>query len=244
MAVAGAFWVGVLAARHIRDWGDGRRALEERDVLALAPAAGVPPDDDRTRRVRDLVARRLQARLDGGHAPVEARTARMPREGDHESDAALDLGLDRLRVRDVVSLDGVGAEADGDYLVEGLVHLREAGEGTTVVTLSDAPRVRWLIGRSGDDRWWWVEPLAAHGLVGEPPRQLLLGGRRYTLERRGQASAAGVGRHGRPEGSRVATYQYRAGADDVAWVERWGDRVLVGSGTAISAHAVAFLPGS
>ena len=27
MTIAGAFWVGILAARRLRDWGDGRRQL-------------------------------------------------------------------------------------------------------------------------------------------------------------------------------------------------------------------------
>ena len=66
----------------------------------------------------------------------------------------------------------------------------------------------------------------------------------YTLERRGQASAACVGRHDRPAQSRAATYLYRATGRDVLWVERWGSEVLVGEGQAIEASAVSFLPGS
>lgn len=27
MTIAGAFWVGVLAARRLRDWGEGRREI-------------------------------------------------------------------------------------------------------------------------------------------------------------------------------------------------------------------------
>src|SRR5690606_6211840 len=39
MTIAGAFWVGVLAARRLRDWGDNSRALERGDApLALAAA--------------------------------------------------------------------------------------------------------------------------------------------------------------------------------------------------------------
>ena len=33
MTIAGAFWVGVLAARRLRDWGEGRRALEDGGCL-------------------------------------------------------------------------------------------------------------------------------------------------------------------------------------------------------------------
>ena len=50
MTIAGAFWVGVLAARRLRDWGEGRRALEEgggTTPLAIAAVSGAPPDDAR-----------------------------------------------------------------------------------------------------------------------------------------------------------------------------------------------------
>lgn len=62
MTIAGAFWVGVLAARRLRDWGEGRRALEEGDPrpLAIAAVSGAPPNDDATRRVRAMVADRIK----------------------------------------------------------------------------------------------------------------------------------------------------------------------------------------
>jgi hypothetical protein len=62
MTIAGAFWVGVLAARRLRDWGEGRRALEEGGTtpLAIAAVSGAPPDDVGSRRVRALVAQRIK----------------------------------------------------------------------------------------------------------------------------------------------------------------------------------------
>ena len=89
-----------------------------------------------------------------------------------------------------------------------------------------------------------VVPVSDHGLSGEPPRNIRRDKGLYTLERRGQASAACVGRHDRPAQSRAATYLYRAGGREVLWVERWGSEVLVGEGQAIEAGAVSFLPGS
>ena len=53
-----------------------------------------------------------------------------------------------------------------------------------------------------------------------------------------------AGRHGRPTGTRVATYLYRASPREVLWVERWGDEVLMAAGAPVAAHNVAFLPGS
>ena len=59
MTIAGAFWVGVLAARRLRDWGEGRRAIEDGHTpLALAAGSSGVPDDPRTRRIRALVADR------------------------------------------------------------------------------------------------------------------------------------------------------------------------------------------
>ena len=86
-----------------------------------------------------------------------------------------------------------------------------------------------------------------HGLVGEPPRNVQPrpdSPRVYALNRRGQASVAALGDHGRPKGSRVSTYIYRSGTRDALWLERWGDEVLLGEGVTIPNHAVSFLPGS
>jgi hypothetical protein len=87
-------------------------------------------------------------------------------------------------------------------------------------------------------------PVSDHLLAGEPPRNIRRTRGLYTLERRGQASAACVGLHERPAQSRAATYLYRASGRDVLWVERWGSEVLMGEGQAIDATAFSFLPGS
>src|SRR5690606_31369141 len=64
MTIAGAFWVGVLAARRLRDWGDNSRALEQGEApLALAAASGAPSDSDAVKKVRARVAERLEASL-------------------------------------------------------------------------------------------------------------------------------------------------------------------------------------
>jgi hypothetical protein len=235
MTIAGAFWVGVLAARRLRDWGDGRRALEESEAppLALAAPSGAPAADPATERVRALVAARLQGRLQHGGKVA-------PRELSVDDE----LGLASLREGDVIVVDAAEPALDGDYIAEGLVHLREGGETTVVVIMADASRRRWLVGATETERWMLLEPAAVHGLRGEPPRNIQRDSGQYALERRGQASAATVGRHGRPEGARAGTYLYRASAQDVLWVERWGDDVLMGVGRLIPSHTVSFLPGS
>ncbi len=232
MTIAGAFWVGVLAARRLRDWGEGRRALDESQrPLALASMASGSLDDVKSQRVRDRVAEKLLADGDGGPAAPRSLV----------SD---ELDLASLRERDVVSVDGAESAVDGDYVVEGLVILREGLDRTTLAVLADGGREAWLVGRPEEENWLLVRPVPGHGLSGEPPRQIRHAGISYGLERRGQASAARSGRHGRPEQNRVATYLYRASPRDVLWVERWGSDVLMGAGQPVAAHNVVFLPGS
>lgn len=243
MTIAGAFWVGVLAARRLRDWGEGRRALEEGDhaPLALAAVSGAPPDDAGSRRVRSLVAQRIKDnRWAGGRVASRGSGAQAgdaaPVEGE--------LGLTTLRVGDVVVLEGGDPELGSDFITEGVINLREGGTTTVVANLSDGDKRRWLIGSEGQERWMLVVPVNDHGLSGEPPRNIRRTRGLYTLERRGQASAATVGRHERPPQSRAATYVYRAAGREVLWLERWGSEVMMGEGQAIDADAISFLPGS
>lgn len=236
MTIAGAFWVGVLAARRLRDWGDNSRALDRGEgQLALASGTG-PSDDPSVRRVRARVAERVQASLrHGGAMPSE----RAPRD-------AGELDIDTLRLGDVVSFEPGSAGGGSDAVVEGLLRLHEGGSTTIVAIVSDGVAKRWLIGARESDEWLLVEPVVDHGLAGEPPRNVQPhpgSTRVYALARRGQASVAALGDHGRPAGSRVGTYVYRSGTREVVWLERWGNDVLLGEGRLLDRHAVSFLPG-
>lgn len=241
MTIAGAFWVGVLAARRLRDWGEGRRALEEgpSGPLAIAAISGAPPDDPQTRRVRALVAQRVRGRSLGG-APLPRAAA----AADDPDAAVGEVKLETLRMGDVIVLDLGDPDLDGDLIVEGIVRLREGRETTIVAVTSDGTRRKWLVATAGHDAWFVVEPVVGHGLAGEPPRHIQRPRGDYALERRGQASAACLGRHDRPGSSRAATYLYRGSARDVLWVERWGSEVVVGEGKSVDAADVTFLPGS
>lgn len=239
MTIAGAFWVGVLAARRLRDWGEGRRALDEgHPTLALAAASGAPPDDAASRRVRALVADRLSSprARPGAVAPRQLASA--------DPSERHDLGIESLRQGDVVVVEAADGGADGDYLVEGMVRLREGNHTTTVLNLADGSRRRWLVGGVHLDEWLVVEPVVSHGLSGEPPRNIRRERGDFTLQRRGQASAACTGRHERPEQPRVATYRYGGASRSVLWLERWGHEVLMAEGTRLDAGSVSFLPAS
>lgn len=243
MTIAGAFWVGVLAARRLRDWGDNSRVLEQGDApLALTAANGAPSDNDSIKKVRSRVAERLQASLASGGGMVAAASG-APRGGE-------DLDIDGLRIADVILIEAAGAQAEGDYVVEGILRLREGPTTTVVAIVADGARKRWVIGSRETDDWYVVEPVLGHGLAGEPPRSIQPPNQppnrpgMFSLARRGQASVAAVGDHGRPSGSRVGTYVYRAGTRDVLWLERWGSEILMGEGVALARHSVAFLPGT
>ncbi len=250
MTIAGAFWVGVLAARRLRDWGDNNRALDrgpgQDGQLALTTGSGSPSDDPSIRRVRARVAERLQGSLANGRG-LAATSGQAPRD-------ASDLDLDGLRVGDVVVIEANAGARQGDYVVEGLLRLHEGGITTQVAVIADGEVRRWLIGShgrgldsSGADEWFVVEPVADHGLAGEPPRNVQPrpgSARVYALARRGQASVAALGDHGRPSSSRVGTYLYRLGTRDVIWLERWGNEVVMGEGCVVARHAISFLPGS
>ena len=240
MTIAGAFWVGVLAARRLRDWGDNTRVLEQGEApLALAAASGAPSENDSIKRVRERVAERLQASLASGGGMVAASQG-APRSGE-------DLDIEGLRIADVILIEAAGARVEGDFVVEGLLRLREGATTTVVAIMADGERRRWLIGSRDHEDWMVVEPVVGHGLAGEPPRSVQPrrdDPRMFSLSRRGQASVAAVGEHGRPTGSRVGTYVYRAGTRDVLWLERWGSEILMGEGVALARHSVSFLPGS
>lgn len=231
MTIAGAFWVGVLAARRLRDWGDGRRMLEEGETatLALPASAGASGGDESSaERIRGRVAQRI-ARQQPRALP------QAPRQ---------ELNLETARVGDVVLVESTLDDQAGDYIVEGVVRLREGSSSTVVLTMVDGTKKRWLVGGEVREEWLLVEPRGDQGLGGEPPRNLQIEGRSYTLTRRGQSSVAGVGRHGRPEGTRLGTYLYQADSRHVLWLERWGQDVLVAVGERLDGNMVDFLPGS
>lgn len=238
MTIAGAFWVGLIAARRLREWGECQDALEgEPELRALAPAAGASPEGPVALRVRTQLAHAIDEKLKaGGWTPSELA----PR-----GDTAVSWEV--LRRFDIVILEGVSAPHQGDYLLESMLHLRETGHTSYVLGLSDAGRAVTLVAQPNEQSCYLLEEVRDHGLSGEPPRHLTLPGapeQSYALLRRGQASVVRFGPTHRPEAPRLSFYIYRSGAGAPLWVERWGHEVRVFAGEQISEHSVRFLPGS
>jgi hypothetical protein len=242
MTIAGAFWVGILAARRLRDWGDGRRQLSEGDghgpPLALAAASASTNagtlHDPVSRKIRERVAQRLQGRI--GPSPSRAPSTTDPDAPTSASPACARATSSPSRAADPQHRRRLPRRRRRQPPRGRHRHRRRRHDRRRPHPL--AHRLQ-----PDQDRYLLCEPVRGHGLSGEPPRHILHDDQDYALERRGQSSAAGVGMHGRPALPRVATYLYRAG-DHALWLERWGDQVLMGAATAVSAHDVHFLPGS
>ncbi len=236
MTISGAFWIGVLAARRLREWGD--RRLGEGTAVPLALAAGSSTSgaarlqDASARRIRAVLAERIDSSLE--------RHAALP----EQRNLVDGMTLDHLAVSDIVSVESVGARGGADYVVQGVMALRDGATTTTLAVMLDHHDERWLIGQADSSRWLLLEPVRDHGIVGEPPRVLDLARGSYTLEKRSHSVAAGIGAHGRGTSSRVACYLFRASDGEVAWVERWGTTVFVGVGSERPSHEFSFLPGS
>ena len=231
MVIATAFWGGVLLARRLRDWGDGRPMLDESSRVPALPAAREAASDVQ-KRIRARVAERIHAEL-----ASDGLSAQSPRSSE-------ELRVDGIRVGDVVTVEAGSAEHDGDFIVDGFVRMQEGGSTRIVGIMADAGRRRWLVADLTEQRWLIVAPVLEHDFRDEPPRTIRLHNVAFVLEHRSQATGAASGRHGRPAGTRVATYSYRGPGDTAVWLERWGRQVLVGEGIGIARHDVTFLPGS
>jgi hypothetical protein len=249
--LGGAFWVGVLAARRMRDWGDTGRMLEAN--LEHGPDRLPAAQPEVRARIRALVAERLDGQIHMAHA--------LPGGGRVGGVRALTTGdawlsgiggpsggqddLLAIRVGDVLLLELAEQSVAGDYIVEGVVSLREGATDRRVVVARDGDREICVVVEPARGMGLVLEALDDHGWSGEPARSLRVAGQDFALERRGQSSAAGIGAHGRPARARVATYVYRSLDGGVLWLERWGGHdILAASGREVPLHGIRRLPGS
>ena len=122
--------------------------------------------------------------------------------------------------------------------------LREGATDRRVVVVRDGARERCMVVEPARGVVLVLTPLRDHGWSGEPARSLRVEGQEFSLERRGQSSAAGIGAHGRPARPRVATYLFRSLDGEVLWLERWGHDIVAAVGREIPMHGVRRLPGS
>ncbi|WP_428265129.1 DUF4178 domain-containing protein [Haliangium sp.] len=154
-----------------------------------------------------------------------------------------------LRTGDVITYDG------RDFVVEGVIAYDEEGH-------------RWRAGRlvDGSDECWLVVGLERGGsltmrymtgapdidVAGMPPEVLVAGEDRYSLDKRGTATAHVQGQTGlavRAEAGsgsaeRCRWWLYDGPGDGTVIVEQWGGEYRVLRGTKIRPDAVELMPGS
>ena len=242
LTLAGFIWVGVVAARRIRDWGDMGRMLE---AGADGVPGGVPGGSGHHAevrgRIRALVAERLDGQLRLPGAATHASPSGVGGGPGEEHDSAELLAL---RVGDVLMVELAEASMAGDFVVEGVVQLREGATERRVVAARDGSKAICVVLEPHRAAALVLDMIDGHGWSGEPARNLTWVGQSYSLERRGQSSAYGLGTHGRPTRSRVATYLLRAPDGGVLWLERWGHEIVAATGREIPLHGVRRLQGS
>jgi hypothetical protein len=164
-------------------------------------------------------------------------------------DKLLERTIADLRVGDILTYEGK------DFLVEGVVEYDEDGH-------------RWNAGRmvDGDVKHWAVIGMERGGafiirlmredtsvdVEGYPPETLLVGEARFSLDKRGAATATmkgdtGLGRpnsEGLETSERCRWWLYDTPGEDTLIVEQWGNEFRVLRGAKVEREAIDMMPGS
>ena len=166
-------------------------------------------------------------------------------------DKLLERGVRDLRVGDVLTIDG------RDFLCEGLIAYDEDGHRWSAGRVVDGSDVRWIvvgIERTGTGATRLLQADESTSISGYPPEAIVIGEVRYTLDKRGTATAELRGEVGalgalqkdRPEGhvERCRWWLYTAPGDDTLLVEQWGADFRVLRGKKIGEGMIDLIPGS
>jgi len=200
-------------------------------VVTLAGAAGAGA----------AVVAAGRRRLAGGWAPVGA----LP-----EGERSRERTLRELRVNDIITIDGK------DFVSEGVVTYDEDGHRWIGARAVDDQDVRWLVvglERSGTATVRMCNEEDGNDISGYPPEALVLGEKRYALDKRGTATCKLDGdlgtlaaRAGKVAGSveRCRWWLYNAAGDDTAIVEQWGQDFRILRGKKVAAETIDLMQGS
>ncbi|MCA9674884.1 MAG: DUF4178 domain-containing protein [Kofleriaceae bacterium] len=166
-------------------------------------------------------------------------------------DKLLERTIRDLRPGDVLTMDG------RDFLVEGVLSYDEDGHRWVAGRIVDGSDVRWLvvgIERVGAALTRLLQQDSETEVSGYPPEAMVVGTVRYTLDKRGTATAklAGdVGPMGGMKAKRPADHVercrwwlYDAAGDDTLIVEQWGGEYRVLRGKKVAGDTLDLIPGS
>ena len=154
-----------------------------------------------------------------------------------------------LRPGDVLTIDGK------DYIVEGVITYDEEGHRWNAGKLADAGEVRWLVvglERGGSLTARFLSETSEVEVEGMPPEVLATPEARYTMERRGTATALGTGdigirlrvEAGAGAAERCRWWLYESPGADTLLVEQWGTTYRVLRGKKVNPDLIELLPGS
>jgi hypothetical protein len=193
----------------------------------------------------------------GGGLILSSRRQRALAGSDHKlltdggsGDPQLERTLRDLRVGDIVQHSGI------DFLVEGVIAYDEDGHRWVSGRLVDGDDVRWLIvgmERVGEGGMKLVVEDSSIQMSGYPPESLTSGGTRFSLEKRGTATAKLDGDAGGLGGAdklapesvlRCRWWRYGSAGDSCLIVEQWGGDYRALTGSRISNSDLEMMPGS
>jgi hypothetical protein len=170
--------------------------------------------------------------------------------GSGDSARMLERGPRDMRAGDALQ------HAGRDWLVEGVLHYDEDGHRWIAGRLVDVNDTRWLVvgmDRTGASGARMLEDDRDIEVGGYPPEVLVVGDKRYPLERRGTATVTITGDVGAIPGSRGLApesvlrcrwWRYQAAGPDTILVEQWGSDFRSLRGTAIPDADLDLMPGS
>jgi hypothetical protein len=166
-------------------------------------------------------------------------------------DKLLERTIRDLRTGDVLSIDG------RDFLVEGVIGYDEDGHRWNAARIVDGSDAQWMvvgIERVGAALLRLMTQDSETEVSGYPPEAIVVGTTRYTLDKRGTATAklsGDVGAMGgmkeaRPAGhvERCRWWLYNAAGDDTMIVEQWGGEYRVLRGRKVAGETIDLIPGS
>ncbi|HWN66694.1 MAG TPA: DUF4178 domain-containing protein [Haliangium sp.] len=167
--------------------------------------------------------------------------------GHDDGSKLLNRTVADLRPGDVLTMDGK------DFLVDGVIAYDEEGHRWSAGKVSDAGDVRWLVvglERGGSLTARLLAEVTDIEVSGMPPEVLVTPETRYTLGRRGTATAQVRGQVGirlRGEAGTVERcrwWLYETPGADTLLVEQWGDTFRVLRGQKVNPDLIELLPGS
>lgn len=170
--------------------------------------------------------------------------------GDDSGARAVERGSRDMRPGDVMQHGG------RDWLVEGVLHYDEDGHRWVAGRLVDVDEVRWLVvgmDRAGATGARLLADDKEIEVGGYPPEVLVVGDKRYPLERRGTATVKITGDAGSLPGTRDLApesvlrcrwWRYQAAGPDTILVEQWGGDFRALRGAAVPDGDLDLMPGS